>query len=255
MTMGNLVICLVGLWMKSQILKRVDFVMKWSGSKERKINEKFSHTEHHFSTFFSPIRSLRFGFTLVELLVVITIISVLIAILIPAIQAAREAARRMTCSNNFKQIGLAVQNFENTQHGLPPLTIYVEKGSFLNHLYPYIEQQSLYSILTSESAISPNPYIDHNGSVTDKPLTGIFCFPNPFKATSWCWQLPDNIKIQLAGISAYHCPSRGGSGFTHHQTASVFAGPTTDYIGIICRTETAITDPPPGVPAPGEPGR
>jgi type II secretory pathway pseudopilin PulG len=194
-----------------------------------------------------------YAFTIIELLLVIGIIGMLIAILIPAIQVAREAARRMSCSNNLKQIGLAVQNFESTQHGLPPLTIYVEKGSFLNHLYPYIEQQSLYSILTSESAISSDPYIDENGNVTDKPLTGIFCFPNPFRATSWCWQLPDKIKMQLGGIPTYHCPSRGSLGFAHRQISQGFVGPTTDYVGIICRAETAITDPPPGVAPPGTP--
>jgi prepilin-type N-terminal cleavage/methylation domain-containing protein len=194
----------------------------------------------------------RYAFTIIELLVVIGIIGLLIALLIPAIQIAREAARRMLCSNNLKQIGLAVQNFESTQHGLPPLTIYVEKGSFLNHLYPYIEQSSLYSVLTSESAISPNLYIDEEGTTTDKPLTGIFCFPNSFKATVWCWQLPDPIKMQLGSISTYRCPSRGSSGFTPHQTSSAYAGPIADYVGIICRAETATT-PPPGTASPGTP--
>ncbi|WDI41618.1 DUF1559 domain-containing protein [Bremerella sp. P1] len=121
--------------------------------------------------------SSRGGFTLVELLVVIAIIGVLIALLLPAVQQAREAARRMQCSNQLKQIGLAIHNYHDT-HKVFPCASAVghnwgtvhdsHKGSPYVKILPYLEQNPLYENCNFQGdtvAVSVTPDGDKVNSV------------------------------------------------------------------------------------------
>lgn len=124
----------------------------------------------------------RRGFTLVELLVVIAIIGVLVGLLLPAVQAAREAARRMSCSNNLKQVGLALHNYESTFQTLPTAGTQDVDFSVQARILPYIEQSGLNSALS---------------------------FDVPAFSGNWAGKVPHpkNAGAYATAIATYLCPS------------------------------------------------
>jgi prepilin-type N-terminal cleavage/methylation domain-containing protein len=128
----------------------------------------------------------RTGFTLIELLVVIAIIAILIGLLLPAVQKVREAAARLKCSNNFKQIGLAMHSYNDTYNHLPAGWV-VNGGvqpspgwSWATIIMPFIEQGNLYNQM------------------------------NPDVTTPGAPPAPTAANGLQAALSVYRCPSDGG---------------------------------------------
>jgi prepilin-type N-terminal cleavage/methylation domain-containing protein/prepilin-type processing-associated H-X9-DG protein len=127
----------------------------------------------------------RKGFTLIELLVVIAIIAVLIALLLPAVQAAREAARRAQCSNNLKQLGLAVHNYHSTYNAFPAECMWMGatlgsgagggswgwNASWPVCLLPNIEQSPLYNAYNQ----AWTPDFPQNSTVSYTALSTLIC--------------------------------------------------------------------------------
>lgn len=162
----------------------------------------------------------RGGFTLVELLVVIAIIGILVGLLLPAVQAAREAARRMQCSNNLKQIGLAVHNFESSNRNLPPSGQCGSTGStttpYMIHstatmLLPFIEQTAVYNMFDHNFTDYTAPPYNMNPT-TRITATGCLLHKN---AKGRAYDDPGHPSGQVAAraqIAAYVCPTTPVSG-------------------------------------------
>lgn len=134
----------------------------------------------------------RRAFTLVELLVVIAIIGVLVALLLPAVQAAREAARRIQCSNNLKQLSLAVLTYENTNKTLPPGAFMYEGSMWSAFVLPFIEQAASKGLMVLGEDETGNNQWAHPGAYT-YPLAP------PYQ----------NVEVVETAFQVFRCPSAG----------------------------------------------
>jgi len=181
----------------------------------------------------------RKAFTLVELLVVIAIIGVMVGLLLPAVQAAREAARRMQCSNNLKQISLALHNYHSSYNKLPysasPQTGGVgtrQRGaSWFIRIFPYIEQNAAYDqlIFAGDFSLQDGPMPAQNFAVLNNLVVPTLeCPSSPLpKTQSHATNANGTVTLQMVnyvGIAGSYW--RGGS------TTIVSTDPQTNSYGI-----------------------